>query len=147
MMARMRPVLVAIATASVALLIASCGSSRVVRGPSTHRSTRTSLPPVRVSTPRYGATAVVQRGDTIYHIATVNGLTALDLAGIEVSSGSACTAGVVDASHVLLAMGRSPGDAASALRISLGRTTTPDDVAALKRALPLVVAQSRLTAT
>ena len=80
MMARMRPVLVAIATASVALLIASCGSSRVVRGPSTHRSTRTSLPPVRVSTPRYGATAVVQRGDTIYHIATVNGLTALDLA-------------------------------------------------------------------
>ena len=57
MMARMRPVLVAIATASVALLVASCGDSRVVRGPSPHRSTRTSLPPVRVSTPRYGATA------------------------------------------------------------------------------------------
>ena len=78
MMGRMRPILAVIAAASVALLIASCASSHVVRGPS--RTTRSSPPPVRVSTPRYGATAVVQRGDTIYHIATVNGLTALDLA-------------------------------------------------------------------
>jgi lipoprotein NlpD len=77
MMSRMRPAaLIAVATI-LALLIAGCGSSRVVRGPSSHR---TSPPPVRVSTPRYGATAVVQRGDTIYHIATVNGITALDLA-------------------------------------------------------------------
>ena len=78
MMGRMHPLLVVIVAASVALLIASCASSHVVRGPS--RTTRSSPPPVRVSTPRYGATAVVQRGDTIYHIATVNGLTALDLA-------------------------------------------------------------------
>ena len=86
MMGRMRPVLAVIATASVVLLVASCASSRVVRGPSSSRSVRSSPPPVRVSTPRYGATAVVRRGDTIYHIATVNGLTALDLAlwnGIE----------------------------------------------------------------
>ncbi|GAA5011320.1 peptidoglycan DD-metalloendopeptidase family protein [Pseudoluteimonas lycopersici] len=79
-MGRMRPVLAVIATASVVLLVASCASSRVVRGPSSSRSVRSSPPPVRVSTPRYGATAVVQRGDTIYHIATVNGITALDLA-------------------------------------------------------------------
>ena len=62
-------------------------------------------------------------------------LTSLDLAGIEVSSGSACTAGVVDASHVLLAMGRSQSDAASALRVSLGRTTVLEDIEALKRGL------------
>ena len=70
-------------------------------------------------------------------------LTAFDLAGIEVSSGSACTAGIVDASHVLLAMGRSQVDAASALRVSLGRTTTGADVDAFTQALPLVLAQAR----
>jgi len=81
MMAGMRPAAAIAVFAILALLVASCTSSRVVRGPSSpHRSTRGSPPPVRVSTPRYGATAVVQRGDTIYHIATVNGLTALDLA-------------------------------------------------------------------
>lgn len=80
MMGRMRPILAVIATVSVVLLVASCASSRVVRGPSSSRPVRSSPPPVRVSTPRYGATAIVQRGDTIYHIATVNGLTALDLA-------------------------------------------------------------------
>ena len=66
-------------------------------------------------------------------------LTALDLAGIEVSSGSACTAGIVDASHVLVAMGRSQADAASALRVSLGRTTTAADVDAFAAALPVAV--------
>ena len=70
-------------------------------------------------------------------------LAALDLRGIEVSSGSACTAGIVDASHVLIAMGRSVEDAASALRISLGRTTTEADVDALNAALPDVVARAR----
>ena len=74
MMRRMRPAAVAIA-AIMSLVLAACGSSHVVRGPSTHRA-----PPVRVSTPRYGATAVVRRGDTIYRIATSNGITALDLA-------------------------------------------------------------------
>jgi lipoprotein NlpD len=77
MMSRMRPVAFLAVAATLALLLAACASSRVVRGPSSHRA---SPPPVRVSTPRYGATAVVQRGDTIYHIATVNGITALDLA-------------------------------------------------------------------
>ena len=75
MMARMRPVAVIATAAILSSFIASCASSRVVRGPSSHRSH-----PVKVSTPRYGATAVVRRGDTIYHIATSNGITALDLA-------------------------------------------------------------------
>jgi lipoprotein NlpD len=75
MMACMRPVFAVFATAVLASFVASCGSSHVVRGPSAQRSH-----PVKVSTPRYGATAVVRRGDTIYHIATSNGITALDLA-------------------------------------------------------------------
>jgi len=80
MMARMRPVAVIVAIAVLSSLVASCASTRVVRGPSSHRTSRSSPPPVKVSSPRYGATAVVQRGDTLYHVATVNGITALDLA-------------------------------------------------------------------
>lgn len=52
----------------------------------------------------------------------------LDASGVEVSTGSACTAGVPQPSHVLLAMGRSEADASSSLRFSLGRTTTADDI-------------------
>ena len=65
-------------------LLAGCARSRVVRqyphkGGAAHTS-RTALPPVRVSQPKYGATALVQRGQTVYRIATENGITALDLA-------------------------------------------------------------------
>ncbi|BBH18097.1 cysteine desulfurase [Nocardioides baekrokdamisoli] len=52
----------------------------------------------------------------------------LDASGVEVSTGSACTAGVPQPSHVLLAMGRSESDASSSLRFSLGRTTRADDI-------------------
>jgi cysteine desulfurase len=52
----------------------------------------------------------------------------LDLAGIAVSSGSACSSGKVGRSHVLDAMGVSPELAACALRISLGWNTTPKDI-------------------
>jgi cysteine desulfurase len=55
-------------------------------------------------------------------------LIALDLAGVEVSMGSACAAGAVEPSHVLLAMGRSRADARSSLRISLGWSTTPAEI-------------------
>lgn len=60
----------------------------------------------------------------------------LDLAGLSVSTGSACTAGIPEPSHVLLAMGRSEPDARSALRFTLGRTSTAADVDALLAALP-----------
>jgi cysteine desulfurase len=62
----------------------------------------------------------------------------LDAAGVEVSTGSACTAGVPQPSHVLLAMGASEADASSSLRFSLGRTTTAEDV----RTAVAVVAES-----
>ncbi|WP_353828402.1 cysteine desulfurase family protein [Agromyces sp. SYSU T0242] len=63
----------------------------------------------------------------------------LDAAGVAVSTGSACQAGVPEPSHVLLAMGRSEAEARGALRITLGRTTTEADVDAFLRALPAAV--------
>jgi cysteine desulfurase len=54
----------------------------------------------------------------------------LDLAGIAVSSGSACSSGKVGTSHVLRAMGVAPDLARGAIRISLGPTTTDADIAA-----------------
>jgi cysteine desulfurase len=55
-------------------------------------------------------------------------LIALDLEGVEVSMGSACAAGAVEPSHVLIAMGRTASAARSSLRISLGYSTTLDEV-------------------
>jgi cysteine desulfurase len=53
---------------------------------------------------------------------------ALDLAGVSVSTGSACSSGKVAPSHVLAAMGLEAGHAKSALRVSLGWSTTREDV-------------------
>jgi cysteine desulfurase len=53
---------------------------------------------------------------------------ALDLAGIAVSTGSACSSGAVEPSHVIKAMGFPAEEAKSAVRISLGWSTTPDEV-------------------
>jgi len=55
----------------------------------------------------------------------------LDMAGIAASTGSACQAGVAEPSHVVIAMGRSERDARSALRFTLGRTSTDADVDAV----------------
>jgi cysteine desulfurase len=63
----------------------------------------------------------------------------LDAAGFSVSTGSACQAGVPEASHVLLAMGLSEPEARGALRFSLGDTTTEAEIDALLAVLPGVV--------
>jgi len=55
-------------------------------------------------------------------------LLGLDVAGVYVSSGSACTSGTIEPSHVLLAMGVAPESAAATVRFSLGRTTSVDDI-------------------
>ena len=52
----------------------------------------------------------------------------LDLKGIALSTGSACTSGSLDPSHVLVALGKDPKWLDAALRISIGRTTTEADV-------------------
>ncbi|MBE3602025.1 cysteine desulfurase [bacterium] len=56
-------------------------------------------------------------------------LMALDLEGVEASMGSACAAGAVEPSHVLVAMGRTASAARSSLRISLGWSTTDEEIA------------------
>ena len=63
----------------------------------------------------------------------------LDAAGIDCSTGSACTAGIPEPSHVLLAMGIDEMTARGSLRFSLGRDTTKADVDQLAHALPGVV--------
>jgi len=66
----------------------------------------------------------------------------LDVAGFSVSTGSACQAGVPEASHVLTAMGLSEADARGALRMTLGTHTTAEEVDALVAALPDAVARA-----
>jgi cysteine desulfurase len=67
----------------------------------------------------------------------------LDARGIECSTGSACSAGVPQASHVLLAMGADDVSARSALRFSLGHTSTAADVDRLVEAIGPVVERAR----
>ncbi|HET7277358.1 MAG TPA: cysteine desulfurase family protein [Dermatophilaceae bacterium] len=67
----------------------------------------------------------------------------LDAAGVECSTGSACQAGVPQPSHVLLAMGYTEARARGALRLTLGHTSTDEDVDAFLRALPGAVERAR----
>ena len=70
----------------------------------------------------------------------------LDSAGIDCSTGAACSAGVSQPSHVLIAMGYSEADARSALRFSLGHSSTLADVRALADALPEAVQRAKAAA-
>ncbi len=67
----------------------------------------------------------------------------LDLEGIAVSTGSACSEGNVEPSHVLLAMGLSKEQAVSSLRFSLGRFTEKEDIDRVLEVLPGVVERIR----
>ncbi|WDZ87323.1 cysteine desulfurase family protein [Micromonospora cathayae] len=67
----------------------------------------------------------------------------LDAHGIACSTGSACSAGVAQPSHVLLAMGADNDRARSSLRFSLGHTSVPAEVDALIAALPAAVERAR----
>lgn len=67
----------------------------------------------------------------------------LDAAGVDCSTGSACTAGIPEPSHVLLAMGVDEPLSRSSLRFSLGETTTPDDIGTVVQALPGAVDRAR----
>lgn len=68
-------------------------------------------------------------------------LIALDLAGVAVSTGAACTAGASDPSHVLLAMGRDRAAAAGSIRFSLGRETNEAEIEEVLRILPEVASR------
>jgi cysteine desulfurase len=67
----------------------------------------------------------------------------LDAAGVECATGSACSAGIAQPSHVLLAMGTDADDARSSLRFTLGWPTTKADVDALVAALPEAVRRAK----
>jgi cysteine desulfurase len=68
----------------------------------------------------------------------------LDLEGIACSVGSACTTGSAEVSHVLTAMGYPDEEARGALRLSLGRTTTDDEIATACDVVPRVIASMRM---
>ncbi|MEZ0090631.1 cysteine desulfurase family protein [Streptacidiphilus sp. EB129] len=68
----------------------------------------------------------------------------LDARGVECSTGSACSAGVPQPSHVLLAMGAEPALARASLRFSLGHTSTRADVEALAAVIGPVVERARM---
>ena len=70
----------------------------------------------------------------------------LDANGIECSTGSACTAGVAQPSHVLLAMGADSASARGSLRLSLGHNSVDADVDAVLRVLPGAVDRARQAA-
>ncbi|MGW8950936.1 cysteine desulfurase family protein [Streptomyces sp. NPDC055709] len=67
----------------------------------------------------------------------------LDAQGIECSTGSACTAGIAQPSHVLLATGTDPDLARGTLRFSLGHTSTEEDVEAVAKAIGPAVERAR----
>ncbi|SEM88658.1 cysteine desulfurase [Nonomuraea pusilla] len=67
----------------------------------------------------------------------------LDAKGVECSTGSACSAGVAQPSHVLLAMGADAAAARGSLRFSLGHTSTREDVDRLIEVLPGAVERAR----
>lgn len=72
-------------------------------------------------------------------VSAENLVIALDLKGIAVSTGSACSSGSLEPSHILLAMGRTHDEARSSVRISFGAYQTPEDAVQLSDALlPLV---------
>jgi cysteine desulfurase len=67
----------------------------------------------------------------------------LDEAGVCASAGSACTSGAIEPSHVLTAMGIDEADALTSVRLSLGPTTTDDDVDLALKVVPDAVARLR----
>ena len=67
----------------------------------------------------------------------------LDLVGVAGSSGSACTSGAIDPSHVLLALGLTPAQANGALRLTLSTDTTEEEIDAVLEILPPIVADLR----
>ncbi len=70
-------------------------------------------------------------------------LMALDLAGISVSTGSACASGSTEPSHVLAAMGLSPERIAGSIRFSLGWATTAEEIEEALRRIPPVIERVR----
>ena len=74
---------------------------------------------------------------------SISMLAGLDLEGICASSGSACSAGSLEPSHVMLAMGVDPSAATALVRFSLGRENTPAEVDWVVAQLPSIIERSQ----
>jgi cysteine desulfurase len=68
---------------------------------------------------------------------------ALDLAGLACSAGAACSSGAVDPSHVLTAIGLTPAEARTSVRLSLGATNTGEEIDRALELIPAAVARQR----
>jgi cysteine desulfurase len=77
------------------------------------------------------------------HIEGESLVIALDLKGLAVSTGAACSSGAIEPSHVLTAMGLRSEQARASIRFSLGKQTTEDDIEFALRILPETVARLR----
>lgn len=77
------------------------------------------------------------------HIEGESMVIALDLKGLAVSTGAACSSGAIEPSHVLLAMGLKPERARSSIRFSLGKQTSEDDIDFALSVVPETVARLR----
>jgi Cysteine sulfinate desulfinase/cysteine desulfurase and related enzymes len=100
---------------------------------------------LKAATPQiviFGESAARLPNTTLFAVPGMKAETAIiafDLNGIAVSSGSACSSGKVQASHVLAAMGVEPSLAQGAVRVSLGWSTSERDIENLLNALTKVV--------
>jgi cysteine desulfurase len=77
------------------------------------------------------------------HIEGESLVIALDLKGLAVSTGAACSSGAIEPSHVLLAMGMKPDRARASIRFSLGKQTTEEDIDFALSIVPDTVARLR----
>ncbi|MDB6028228.1 MAG: class aminotransferase [Verrucomicrobiales bacterium] len=80
---------------------------------------------------------------TVQNADSISLLANLDLEGVCASSGSACSAGSLEPSHVIRAMGVPESEANALVRLSLGRESTEEEVAAAEKILPKAIAQVR----
>ena len=83
---------------------------------------------------------------TNFHFDHIEGeslVIALDLKGLAVSSGAACSSGAIEPSHVLIAMGLRPEQARASIRVSLGKQTTDADIDFAVTLVPETVARLR----
>jgi cysteine desulfurase len=77
------------------------------------------------------------------HIEGESLVIALDLKGLAVSTGAACSSGAIEPSHVLIAMGLRPEQARASIRFSLGKQSTESDIDVALALVPETVVRLR----